>query len=286
MPVGESREHTRGIPDWEDTEFQPRVAGKQFCFACRHFRIVQCTESQLAVTVTSLSLSLSPPGCDLPQNTDGPCRIHRKGLSCQGCHHLSGMTELPTASKACHAPTTATTNVARQGLPKARELFWDSGKATPVVGWSSRAARHTQPPPAPPRRQAALFTSSPLKFRRKTPYGERRKRPEPSRALRVSPSFLTEPNRSRNGPARPSPAGTRDPPALRAGRPGDTTRRAGDTHPRAGTLTHRAAAGTLSHRAAVGDTLRAAAGDTQSPCGRGGLTQRAGHSLTVWGHSP
>lgn len=70
MPVGEGREHRRVIPGWEDTEFQPQVAGKQFCFACRHFRIVYGTESQLAVTVTSLSLS--PPDCDLPQNTDGP----------------------------------------------------------------------------------------------------------------------------------------------------------------------------------------------------------------------
>lgn len=138
MPVGEGREHLRVIPGWEDTPFQPRVAGKQFCFACRHFRIVQGTESQLAVTVTSLSLS--PPGCDLPQNTEGPCRIHRKGLSYQGCHHLIIMTELPTASKECHAPTTATTNVARQGLPGSRELLGVRAKERPE--WDGA---HVQP---------------------------------------------------------------------------------------------------------------------------------------------
>lgn len=166
---------------------------------------------------------------------------------------------------------------------------------------SSRAARHTQPPPAPPRRQTALFTSSSVKFLRKTPYRERRKRPDPS-----APGLAKFLNRAQPLPQRPRPAQPRGHPrpagpagwalwehslAMR----GTPTHRAavGDTHspsgcgstqsPRGcgghapcgvGTLGHRAGVGTLSHRAGVGSPTPRV-GDTHR-AGGGALTHRVG----------
>lgn len=128
-----------------------------------------------------------------PKTTDGPCRTHRKGLGCRGCHHLSGMTELPTASRECHAPTSATTS--------------RRGRARPTPGTAGilhRSARgETERPHTHSPSSTALPATSPPKFPRKTPYGERRERPEPSRALRGFSKFF---NRAQPLPQRPRPA--------------------------------------------------------------------------------